>query len=102
MSNMLKIDSKTIEIERANHIRNPKQNAGKRRPIVVKLLRDKDIELTLAKAKADLKNSGIYVNEDFSDRIRKKTAELPPAMKQARERGNFAFLSYNKLIVKPH
>lgn len=101
MSTMLKIDSKSIEIERAHRIGNLKQNAGRPRPIVVKFLRYKDKELILAKAKAHLKRTGIYVNEDFSDRIRKKRAELLPAMKQAREKGNFAVISYDKLIVKP-
>lgn len=71
----LKIDPKSIEIERAHRIGNSKQQTTKPRPIVVKFLRYKDKELILTKAKTHLKNSGVYVNEDFSDRIRKKRAE---------------------------
>lgn len=98
----LKIDPKSIEIERAHRIGNMKQQiTTKPRPIVVKFLCYKDKDLILTKAKAHLKNTGVYVNEDFSDRIRKKRAELFPAMKEARERGNFAVISYDQLIVKP-
>lgn len=97
----LKIDPKSIEIERAHRIGNSKQQTTKPRPIVVQFLHYKDKELILTKAKTHLKNSGVYVNEDFSDRIRKKRAELFPAMKEAREWGNFAVISYDRLIVKP-
>ena len=100
-NNKLKIDPKTIEIERAHRTGNVKQNSGKARPIVVKFLRYKDKELILAKARAHLKNTTIYVNEDFSDLLRKKRADLIPAMKQAREQGNYAVINYDRLIVKP-
>lgn len=100
-SNKLKVDSKSIEIERAHRTGSVKMNTGKPRPIVVKFLRYKDKELIMAKAKAHLKNTSIYVNEDFSDLIRKKRADLIPAMKQARDSGNYAVINYDRLVIKP-
>ncbi|KAL7372326.1 hypothetical protein ABVT39_014222 [Epinephelus coioides] len=46
-----------------------------------------------------LKGTGIYINEDFSEAVRQKRKELLPAMRAARERGDIAYLSYDRLIV---
>lgn len=101
LKNKLKIDPKSIEIERAHRTGSVKQNTGKTRPIVVKFLRYKDKDLILAKARAHLKNTLIYVNEDFSDLLRKKRADLIPAMKQARDEGKYAVINYDRLVIKP-
>uniref|UniRef100_A0A0E9XVX3 GH10 domain-containing protein n=1 Tax=Anguilla anguilla TaxID=7936 RepID=A0A0E9XVX3_ANGAN len=37
----------------------------------------------MEKARAHLKNTSVYINEDFSERLRKKRAELLPAMREA-------------------
>ena len=100
-TNQLKLDSKTIEIEWAHRNGRFIQNADKPRPVVVKLLRFKDRDLILSMARAHLKNTPIYINEDFSDLLRKKRAELIPAMKEARAKGNYAIISYDRLIVRP-
>lgn len=52
LNSKLKIDPKSIEIERTHRTGNIKQNPGKARPIVVKLLRYKDKELILAKGES--------------------------------------------------
>ena len=46
-----------------------------------------------------LKGSRIFINEDYPDAVRQKRRELLPQMKAARERGDFAVLRYDKLIV---
>ncbi len=46
-----------------------------------------------------LKGSNIYINEDYPESVRKRRKELIPKMKAARERGDIAFLRYDKLIV---
>ncbi|XP_077428474.1 uncharacterized protein LOC144056014 [Vanacampus margaritifer] len=84
----LKLDSKTIEIERAR--RNGKFQGDKPVPVVVKLLRFKNRDLILFKARAHLRKTEIYMNEDFSDLVRKKRAELIPAMKEARAKENYS------------
>lgn len=43
----------------------------------------------------------VYINEDISEWLRKKRAELP-AMRGAREKGNYAIISYDRLIVRPN
>ncbi|XP_035665329.1 uncharacterized protein LOC118408618 [Branchiostoma floridae] len=70
------------------------------RAIVVKLLRFKDKETILQRARY-LKGSHIFINEDFSEAVRQKREELIPEMKAARERGNVAYLRYDRLIVHP-
>lgn len=97
----LKLNPKVTEIELAHRNGKFKQNGDKPRPVVVKLLRFKDRELILSKAKAELRKTSIYINEDFSDLLRKKRAELIPAMKEAREKGKYAIISYDRLIIKP-
>lgn len=61
LTNILKIDPKTIEIERAHRTGNVKQNSGKARPILVKFLRYKDEELILAKTRTHIKNTAIVM-----------------------------------------
>lgn len=97
--NKLNIHSKWIE--RAHCTGKWKHNSDKARPVVVRCLRFKDKELVLFKARAMLKNSSIYVNEDFSDLLSRKRAKLILTMKKAREQGNYAIISYDRLVVWP-
>lgn len=55
----------------------------------------------MTRAKANLKNTSVFINEDFSDQQQKKRAPLVPAMKEARARGDYAVISYDRLTVKP-
>ena len=90
-----------MEIERAHRSGNPSGYSGKRpRPIVIKFLRHKDKMAVLGKAK-ELKGTSIYMNEDYSEGVKQKRRELIPAMKAARERGDIAYIRYDKLIVHP-
>ena len=43
---------------------------------------------------------GIYVKEDFSTHVISRHRDLIPEMKEERERGKIAYLSYDKLVVK--
>lgn len=95
----LKLDPLKIEIERA-HRTGRIPSSTRPRPIVVKFLRFKDKLEVLSNAKA-LKGTNIYINEDFPEAVRLKRKELLPAMKAAREKGDIAYLRYDKLIVHP-
>ncbi|KAI8493303.1 hypothetical protein Bbelb_293070 [Branchiostoma belcheri] len=88
----LKLEAKDIEIERAHRNGAFNKNNPRPRP-VVKLLRYKDKQLILNKARSHLKNTHMYINEDFSDAVRKKRAELLPELRAARSRGEYAFFS---------
>ena len=88
-----------VEIERAHRNGKFRGDREKQRTVVIKLLRFKDKQLILAKARANLKSTSI--SEDFSEQVRKRRAELIPAMKEARARGDCAIISYDHLIVRP-
>lgn len=68
------------------------------RPIVVKWLRFKDRLVVLEKAKL-LKGSRIYINDDFSQSVRQRHKESIPAMKDVRQKGDIAYLKFDKLIT---
>ena len=43
---------------------------------------------------------GIYVNEDYSQRIMARRNELLPKMMKAREEMKIAYLTFDKLVVR--
>lgn len=69
------------------------------RPIVVKFHRIKDRDTVLRSAKK-LKGTRIYINEDYPEAVRQKRKELLPKMREARQRGDIAFLRYDKLVIR--
>lgn len=83
----LKIDT-SVEVERAHRNGKFRGEGKKPRAVVIKLLRFKDKQLILARARAHLRNTSFYISEAFSERVRKRRAELLPAMKEARARGD--------------
>lgn len=99
LSENLQMNEKQIEIERAHRAGDPK-TANRHRPIVVKFLRWKDKEAFMATGKK-LKNTNIYLNEDYSEAVRLKRKELIPKMKAERANGNIAYIRHDRLIVHP-
>ena len=99
MSDKLDLDSKLIEVERAHRIGTFLPD-GRPRAIVAKLLRYKDKEEILKRAKR-LKGSKIFINEDFSEKVRLKRKELFPLLLEERKKGNIAYLKYDQLISHP-
>ena len=93
----LNIDPNKTEIERAH--RTGKQSNGKPRHIVVKLLRYKDKERIMRSSKA-LKGTGIFINEDFSNRVMTRRKEQQAQMMQARQEGKIAYFNVDRLVVK--
>ncbi|XP_047132671.1 uncharacterized protein LOC124811332 [Hydra vulgaris] len=88
---------KDVKIERAH--RAGKEDIKKHRTIVVKLLDFKDKEAILRNS-SELKGKNIFINKDFcaeTNRIRK---DLREKMKIERQSGKFAYISYDKLIVR--
>ncbi|CAF4916398.1 unnamed protein product [Pieris macdunnoughi] len=71
---------------------------NKNRPVVVSLT-------TIWKKHLILKNksslpSGIYVKEDYPKHIIETRKQLQPKVEEERNKGNFAYIKYDKLIVK--
>lgn len=86
-----------ICIERAHRV--GRKDQGKTRPIIFKLQNWKQKELIL-KNSSKLKNSGFYINEDFSDETVQIRKNLFKEMKHKREQGKFAKVVYDKLVVR--
>ena len=86
-----------LQIERAH--RTGAATAQRDRTIVVKLSSFKERDAIIQAARA-VKPRGLYVNEDYSQRVITRRKELLPAMREASERGKIAYLSFDKLVVK--
>lgn len=95
----LKIDPKHIEFERGHRI-GKHDPTGRPRSILIELLRYKDKQEILKRAKS-LKGTNIFINDDFSDKVRMKRKELLSQLREERRKGNIAFLKYDQLVVHP-
>ena len=67
------------------------------RMIIARFLNFKDKEKVL-QARNWLVGTNIYINEDFSDRIKMICKDLWPKVKAARQAGQHAFLCYDKIV----
>lgn len=94
----LDLDSKSIEVEHVHRKGKFEEQANRPRSIVMKLLRFKDKEEILKSGKK-LKGTKIFINEDFTDDVRQKRMELRLKLKEARDKGQIAYLRYDQLIV---
>ena len=93
-------DVSDIGIERAHRIGNRREPENSRpRTIMIKLEKFKDRDIIKKKAK-ECKVKGLYINEDYSQRVADVRKELLPKLKQARSEGKIAYFSLDKLIVK--
>ena len=86
-----------IEFQETGDPANASNKTG--RTIVAKLASFKDREMLLKKAK-EVKPAGLFFNEDFSARVIEKRKALRPKVKELRDKGLIAFISYDKLVVK--
>ena len=92
-----------LQIERAHRTGAP-TTTQRERTIVVKFASFKDRD-TIIRAARTVKPKGFFFDEDFSQRVISRRKELLPDMREARERGKIAYLSFDKLVVKdrqPH
>ena len=86
-----------MAIERA-HRMGRSARSDNARTIIFKLLNWKDKELILKNA-SKLKDTGIYINEDFSEATNNIRKELRKEMKRQREAGKYSVILYDRLIV---
>ena len=85
-----------IVIERAHRV-GQRQRSQRPRKIIARFVNFKDKEKVL-KARKWLVGTNIYINEDFSDRIKMIRKDLWPKVKAARQAGQRAFLCYDKIV----
>ena len=98
LSAKLQLDPTNVEIDRAHRIGS--RFGDKPRTIVARFLKYKDKSNILTNAKK-LKGTGVFINEDFSDRVAKIRKDLWPRVKDEREKGNIAYINFDRLVVKP-
>ena len=91
------LNVKDVKIERAHRV--GKKRSDKPRTIVCKLLSYSDKERVLAKL-GTLKGTDIYINEDFSEETMQIRQELFKQRNLLRDKGKFAKVVYNKLVVR--
>ena len=85
-----------IEIDRAHRLKGSKNP----QPIIVAFSKAKDRELVLAgRRKLREKKSGIFVNEDFTTRVREVRRKLLPFLKEAKDAGKRASLRFDSLHI---
>ncbi|XP_065668204.1 uncharacterized protein LOC136088424 [Hydra vulgaris] len=86
-----------IKIERAHRTGNTVTKNP--RIIVLKLLDFKD-KIAILKKSSSLKGKNLYINEDFCAETNLIRKDLCEKMKVERESEKFAYISYDKLIVR--
>ena len=69
---------------------------GKQRTIIIKLLNYKD-KVEIMKHAKNLKDTGIYINEDYSNETMAIRKELWSKVKQLRLEGKFAVIKYDRI-----
>ena len=67
--------------------------------VVVKFESYKDRDTVMRAARKE-KPRGVYINEDLSQRVMARRRELMPRLREAREQGKIAYLTYDKLVVR--
>ena len=95
------MDHCKVEGGRSHRTGKPTTGPGDRsRPIVVKFLRFKDKVAVLERAK-NLRETYIFLNEDYPEAVRQNRKELIPPMKATRVCGDIAYICFDRLIVHP-
>ena len=87
-----------IRIERA-HRTGGDNHSDRPKTIVVKFESYKDRDTVMRAARKE-KPRGVFVNEDLSHRVMARRRELMPRLRESRQQGNIAYLSYDRLVVR--
>ena len=88
-----------VEIERAHRMGRYNERNENPRTIIFKLLNWKDRETILNNSNR-LKDTGIFINEDFSDATMEIRKELRKEKKKHREAGKYSVIVYDRSIVQ--
>ena len=91
--------NKEIKIERTHRMGKTTRMDKRPRTIIFQLSSWKDKELIL-KNRKKLKNTGYYVNEDFSEETLAIRKNLFRDMKKYRQEGKYCVVAYDKLLVR--
>ena len=87
-----------IRIERS-HRTGGDNHSDRPKTVVVKFESYKDRDTVMRAARKE-KPRGVFVNEDLSQRVMARIRELMPRLREARQQGKIAYLSYDRLVVR--
>ena len=88
-----------IKIDVAHRIPNRDSDSKSPRTIIARLNRESDRD-SIMKSTRKLKQTGIFINEDFCENTIKIRKELYPKLKAAREANNIAYIKRRNLIIR--
>ena len=91
-------DDNVISIERAHRLGRRRQQQDQPKPLVVKVSRYKYRQVVWNN-RSKLKDTNYRVAEHFSDSVRERRRPLIQRMEEERDKGNTAYLSFDKLRV---
>ena len=97
LKNKMGLDN--VKIDVAHRIPNRNSNSTSPRTIIARLSNELDRD-SIMKSTRKLKQTGIFINEDFCENTMKIRKELYPRLKAAREDGNIAYIRRRSLIIK--
>lgn len=86
-----------VEIERAHRVKSKDPDKCQ---IIVKFCKFKDRDQIFKSAKQSLKNTPHYVQEDFTERVKVCRRELGKRLVDARKKGLYASMQFDKLIIE--
>jgi hypothetical protein len=87
-----------VQIERLHRLGRFFPNSTRPRPIIVRFVKYADRE-RIWNYRDSLRNSGFFLDEDFSQPIQAKRRKMLPVMLEARRRGNDSEMEKDKLFV---
>ena len=88
-----------IKIDVAHRIPNRDSDSKSSRTIITRLNREPDRD-SIMKSTRKLKQTGIFINEDFCENTMRIRKELYPKLKAAREANNIAYIKRRNLIIR--
>ena len=88
-----------VKIDIAHRIPNKDSSSTSPRTIIARLNRDLDRD-SIMKSTRKLKQTGIFINEDFCENTMRVRKELYPKLKAAREANNVAYIKRRSLIIR--
>ena len=104
LQNKMELDASQIGIVRCHrdgfrkNTQNVRKSFERPRPIIFKLQNYSDRQ-RIWKSRFKLKNTGVFLNEDFPKEINQRRKTLFPIMRAAKRQGKDAFLSVDKLHI---
>lgn len=96
ITNIVKVEIQETELQ---SIRRMGKKGDRPRPVSV-TLSTLGKKIQILKNKKNLSNTNIYIKEEFPPNILKMRTELKIEQQKEIEKGNIAFLKYDKLIIK--